>query len=106
MISELLGIVLVDICRPMHLGEWTNTLHQFWIHDAHAANSNSIRGFTKPIWSMVQSISDVEAAKITVREELDHIQMIRSSIRANSNAICIIQNLAPPVEGMLAASTE
>jgi len=44
------------------------------------------------------AIGDAEAARATLEAALGQLQMIRSGIRTNGNAICIVQNLAPPVE--------
>ena len=44
------------------------------------------------------AIGDADAARATVEAALGQIQTIRSGIRTNSNALCILQNLAPPVE--------
>ena len=44
------------------------------------------------------AIGDAEVARGTSEAALGQLQTIRSGIRTNSNAICIVQNLAPPVE--------
>ena len=44
------------------------------------------------------AISDAGSGKAAVEAALGQLQTIRSGIRTNSDAICIVQNLAPPVE--------
>lgn len=43
-------------------------------------------------------IGDSEAAEATVRGALGYLQALRNGIKANSNAVCIFQTFAPPVE--------
>jgi FkbH-like protein len=44
------------------------------------------------------SLGDTEAAAATVRGALGYLQALRDGIKANSNAVCIFQTFAPPVE--------
>ena len=44
------------------------------------------------------SLGDTAAASRTIEGALGYLQMLRSGIKANSNAICIIQTFAPPPE--------
>ena len=44
------------------------------------------------------AIGDAEAGKVALDAALGQLQTIRSGIRTNSDAVCIVQNLAPPVE--------
>ena len=44
------------------------------------------------------SLGDSEAAAATVRGVLGYLQALRDGIKANSNAVCIVQSFAPPVE--------
>jgi FkbH-like protein len=44
------------------------------------------------------SLGDAEAASATVRSAIDYLQTLRDGIKANSNAVCIFQTFAPPVE--------
>lgn len=46
------------------------------------------------------SIGDPEAARATVCQALNYIQVIRHGIKANSNAVCIVQSVAPPPEAL------
>jgi FkbH-like protein len=39
-----------------------------------------------------------EAASATVRGVIDYLQTLRNGIKANSSAVCILQNFAPPAE--------
>ena len=45
-----------------------------------------------------QSPGDAEAAAATIRGVLGYLQTLRTGIRANSNAVCILQTFAPPAE--------
>jgi FkbH-like protein len=44
------------------------------------------------------SLGDSEASSATVQEVLGYLQALRNGIKANSNAVCIFQTFAPPVE--------
>jgi FkbH-like protein len=44
------------------------------------------------------SLGDPEAASATVQGVIGYLQALRGGIKANSNAICIFQTFAPPVE--------
>jgi FkbH-like protein len=44
------------------------------------------------------SPGDPDAASATVQGVIGYLQMLRNGIKANSNAVCIFQTLAPPVE--------
>jgi FkbH-like protein len=44
------------------------------------------------------SLGDAEASSATVQGALGYVQALRRGIKANSNAVCIFQNFAPPVE--------
>ena len=44
------------------------------------------------------SLGDSEAAAATVRGVIGYLQTLRNGIRANSNAVCILQTFAPPAE--------
>ncbi len=51
-------------------------------------------------YPLAASVGNANAAETTTESALGRLQTIRSGIRANSGAICIVQNLAPPVEGL------
>jgi FkbH-like protein len=44
------------------------------------------------------SLGDDETSAATVRGVIAYLQALRNGIKANSNAVCIFQNFAPPVE--------
>ncbi len=44
------------------------------------------------------SLGDAETSSATVQGVLDYLKSLREGIRANSNAVCIFQTFAPPVE--------
>jgi FkbH-like protein len=44
------------------------------------------------------SLGDAEAAFATVQGVIGYLQALRDGIKANSNAVCIFQSFAPPVE--------
>jgi FkbH-like protein len=44
------------------------------------------------------SLADKEAATVTVQGVLGYLQMLRNGVKSNSNAVCIFQTFAPPVE--------
>jgi FkbH-like protein len=44
------------------------------------------------------SLGDPEASLATVQGVLGYLQALRTGIKANSNAVCIFQSFAPPVE--------
>ena len=44
------------------------------------------------------AIGDEEGSKTALEATLEQLRTIRSGIKTNSNAICIVQNLAPPAE--------
>jgi len=44
------------------------------------------------------SLGDPAAASATVQGVIGYLQTLREGIKANSNALCIFQNFAPPVE--------
>jgi len=44
------------------------------------------------------SLGDAEAASATVQGVIGYLQTLRNGIKANSNAVCIFQTFAPPVE--------
>lgn len=44
------------------------------------------------------SLGDAEASAATVRGVIGYLQTLRDGIKANSNAMCIFQTFAPPVE--------
>jgi FkbH-like protein len=44
------------------------------------------------------SLGDSEAASATIRRAAGYLQALRNGIKANTNAICIFQTFAPPVE--------
>ena len=44
------------------------------------------------------SPGDAEAASATVQGVMGYLQVLRDGIKANSNAVCIFQTFAPPVE--------
>ncbi len=46
------------------------------------------------------SLGDAEASAATVRGVIGYLQALRDGIKANSNAVCIFQTFAPPVEGL------
>lgn len=46
------------------------------------------------------SLGDAEASALTVHGVLGYLQTIRDGIKANSNALCIFQTFAPPVESL------
>ena len=49
-------------------------------------------------YSLTSTAGDADAAKTTVEAALGQLEMIRSGITANGRTVCIVQNLAPPVE--------
>ena len=46
------------------------------------------------------SLGDNEIASTTVQGVMDYLRALRNGIKANSNAVCIFQSLAPPAEGL------
>jgi FkbH-like protein len=44
------------------------------------------------------SLGDAEASSATVQGVIGYLQALRDGIKANSNAVCIFQTFAPPVE--------
>jgi FkbH-like protein len=44
------------------------------------------------------SLADAKASSATVQGAIGYLQMLRNGIKTNSNAICIFQTFAPPVE--------
>jgi FkbH-like protein len=44
------------------------------------------------------SLADAEASSATVQGVIGYLQVLRNGIKANSNAVCIFQTFAPPVE--------
>ncbi len=44
------------------------------------------------------SLGDVETSSATVQGAIGYLQALRNGIKANSNAVCIFQTFAPPVE--------
>lgn len=46
------------------------------------------------------SLGDKEIASTTVQGVMDYLRALRNGIKANSNAVCIFQSLAPPAEGL------
>jgi FkbH-like protein len=44
------------------------------------------------------SLGDAEASSATVQGVIGYLQALRGGIKANSNAVCIFQSFAPPVE--------
>ncbi|MGA3265173.1 MAG: HAD-IIIC family phosphatase, partial [Terracidiphilus sp.] len=44
------------------------------------------------------SLGDAEASSATVQGVIGYLQALRNGIKANSNAVCIFQTFAPPVE--------
>lgn len=44
------------------------------------------------------SLGDADASSLTVQGAIGYLQALRSGIKANSNAVCIFQSFAPPVE--------
>jgi FkbH-like protein len=46
------------------------------------------------------SLGDAEACARTVQGAIGYLQAIRDGIKANSNAVCIFQTIAPPVESL------
>jgi FkbH-like protein len=44
------------------------------------------------------SLADAAASSATVRAVIQYLQMLRNGIKTNSNAVCIFQTFAPPVE--------
>jgi predicted enzyme involved in methoxymalonyl-ACP biosynthesis len=44
------------------------------------------------------TLGDSEASSATVQGVLGYLQALRNGIKANSNAVCIFQTFAPPVE--------
>jgi FkbH-like protein len=44
------------------------------------------------------SLGDAQAASATVQGVIGYLQALRDGIKANSNAVCIFQTFAPPVE--------
>jgi FkbH-like protein len=46
------------------------------------------------------SLGDAEAASATVQGVIGFLQSLRDGIKANSNAVCIFQTFAPPVESL------
>ena len=44
------------------------------------------------------SLGDREASSVTIQGVIGYLQSLRNGIKANSNAVCIFQNFAPPVE--------
>jgi FkbH-like protein len=46
------------------------------------------------------SLGDAEAAHATVNGVIGYLQALRNGIKSNSNAVCIFQTIAPPVESL------
>lgn len=46
------------------------------------------------------SLGDPEASSATVQGVMGYFQALRNGIKSNSNAVCIFQTLAPPVESL------
>jgi FkbH-like protein len=44
------------------------------------------------------TLGDAEASSATVQGVIGYLQVLRNGIKANSNAVCIFQTFAPPVE--------
>ncbi len=44
------------------------------------------------------SLADAEASSATVQGVIGYLQLLRNGIKTNSNAVCIFQTFAPPVE--------
>jgi len=44
------------------------------------------------------SLADAEASSATVQGVIGYLQVLRNGIKTNSNAVCIFQTFAPPVE--------
>src|SRR3984957_1049483 len=44
------------------------------------------------------SLADAEASSATVQGVIHYLRMLRNGIKTNSNAVCIFQTFAPPVE--------
>lgn len=44
------------------------------------------------------SLGDAEVSSVTVQGVIGYLQALRNGIKANSNAVCIFQTVAPPVE--------
>ena len=44
------------------------------------------------------SLADAEASSATVQGVIGYLQMLRNGIKTNSNAVCIFQTFAPPLE--------
>ncbi len=44
------------------------------------------------------SLGDSEASSATIQRAIGYLQTLRNGIKANSNAVCIFQTFAPPVE--------
>ena len=44
------------------------------------------------------SLGDAEASSATIQGVIGYLQALRNGIKANSNAVCIFQSFAPPVE--------
>jgi FkbH-like protein len=44
------------------------------------------------------SLADAEASSATVQGVMGYLQMLRNGIKANSNAVCVFQTFAPPLE--------
>ncbi len=44
------------------------------------------------------SLGDAEASSATVQGVIGYLQALRNGIKANSNAVCVFQTFAPPVE--------
>jgi FkbH-like protein len=47
---------------------------------------------------LILSLGNYEASASTVKGVIGYLQTLRDGIKANSNAVCIVQNIAPPVE--------
>jgi FkbH-like protein len=46
------------------------------------------------------SLGDADEASRTVRRVMEYLKSLREGIKANSSAVCIFQNFAPPVEAL------
>ena len=46
------------------------------------------------------SLGDAEASSATVQGAIGYLQALRNGIKANSKAVCIFQNFAPPAEAL------
>jgi len=51
------------------------------------------------------SLGDAEVSSATVQGVIGYMQALREGIKANSSAVCIFQNFAPPVEALFGSLT-